>query len=103
MFKNFIILCLFFLLASLLIQKPDNAKLLIQDLATSKNMVVDGTQFIKKTFDTEFSVVVEDETVLPSEHMLEGSKSNYTPIPNTHSPRVFNDGKIIEETWFDEK
>jgi hypothetical protein len=36
---------------------------------------------------------------------LEGSKSNYTPIPNTHLPRIFNDGngKIIEETWFDEK
>ena len=51
MFKNFIIIFLFFLLCSLLIQKPDNAKLLIKDLATSKEMVVEGAEYVKKTFE----------------------------------------------------
>ena len=61
MFKNFIIIFLFFLLCSLLIQKPDNAKILIQDLATSKEMVMDGAEYVKKTFDKEFTAVEENE------------------------------------------
>jgi len=76
MFKNFIIIVLFFILCSLMIQKPDNAKLLIKDLATSKDMVVDGTEYIQKTFNEEFSVVEE----------------------KPESPAA-----IIEETWFNEK
>ena len=61
MFKNFIIIFLFFLLSSLLIQKPDNAELLIKDLATSKEMVVEGAEYVKKTFSKEFSVIEEEK------------------------------------------
>ena len=75
MFKNFIIILLFFLLCSLLIQKPDNAKLLIQDLATSKEMVMDGAEYVKKTFDREFTVV--EEKINP----FVQNKAAESPIP----------------------
>ena len=86
MFKNFIIIFLFFLLCSLLIQKPDNAKLLIKDLATSKEMVLDGAEYVKKTFDREFTVV--EEKINP----FVQSKAAESPIP-----------LIDEDTWFNEK
>ena len=54
MLKNCIIIFQFFLLCSLLIQKPENAELLIKDLATSKEMVIEGAEYIHKTFDKEF-------------------------------------------------
>ena len=86
MFKNFIIILLFFLLCSLLIQKPDNAKLLIKDLATSKEMVVDGAEYVKKTFNKEFTVV--EEQIVP----FVQNKSAESPI-----------AVIEEDTWFNEK
>ena len=102
MFKNFIIILLFFLLCSLLIQKPDNAKLLIQDLATSKEMVIDGADYIHKTFDTEFSV--HSDEVFEKEHgeKIEGSKNMFDK--SDYSPnQMFNNDKIVEETWYNEK
>ena len=86
MFKNFIIIFLFFLLCSLMIQKPDNAKLLISDLAATKNMVVDGTEYIQKTFDEEFTVV--EEKFPP----FEQNKAAVSPIED-----------IKEDTWINEK
>ena len=93
MFKNIIIIFLFFLLCSLLIQKPDNAKLLIKDLATSKEMVIDGTEYIKKTFDREFTAV-EDKV------------SGFQPFEQNKSAtsNVFiKEQTIVEDTWFNEK
>ena len=86
MFKNFIIIFLFFLLCSLMIQKPDNAKLLISDLAATKNMVVDGTEYIQKTFDEEFTVVEEKIG------KFEQNKAAVSPIED-----------ITEDTWINEK
>ena len=57
MFKNVIILILIFLLSSLLIQKPNNAELLIKNLATIKTYVVDGTYYLKTAFIKEFHVI----------------------------------------------
>jgi len=59
MLKNIIIIFQFFLLFSLMTQKPENVDILVKDLATSKEMVVDGTEYVKKTFSKEFSVVEE--------------------------------------------
>jgi hypothetical protein len=86
MFKNIIIIFLFFLLCSLLIQKPDNAELLIKDLATSKEMVVEGAEYVKKTFEKEFTAVEEKF------EEFEQNKAAVSPID-----------KIEEETWFNEK
>lgn len=93
MLKNCIIIFQFFLLCSLLIQKPDNAELLIKDLATSKEMVVDGAEYVKNTFEKEFSVV-EDKV------------SEFEPFEqNKAAPsNVFiKEQTIVEETWFNEK
>lgn len=93
MLKNCIIIFQFFLLCSLLIQKPDNAELLIKDLATSKEMVVDGAEYVKNTFEKEFSVV-EDKI------------SEFEPFEqNKAAPsNVFiKEQTIVEETWFNEK
>jgi hypothetical protein len=92
MFKNIIIIFLFFLLCSLLIQKPDNAKLLIQDLATSKEMVMDGADYIQKTFDKEFTAV--EEKINP----FVQNKSAESPVPLLETLK-----EIEEETWFNEK
>ena len=91
MFKNFIIIFLFFLLCSLLIQKPDNAKLLIKDLATSKEMVVEGAEYVKKTFEKEFTVV-EDKTSFNPFEQNKAAESNVWIKEQT----------IVEDTWFNE-
>ena len=92
MFKNFIILFQFFLLCSLLIQKPENAKLLIRDLATSKEMVIEGAEYVKKTFDKEFTVVDEKTSFNPFDQNKAAESSVW-----------IKEQKIIEDTWFDEK
>jgi len=56
MFKNFIIVVLVFILCSLLFQNKENVNILVKDLADTKELVVDGTNYVKKTFDKEFSV-----------------------------------------------
>lgn len=91
MFKNIIIIFLFFLLCSLLIQKPDNAKLLIKDLATSKEMVIEGAEYVKKTFDKEFTVVEEKTSFNPFEQN-NAAESNVWIKEQT----------IVEDTWFNE-
>ena len=93
MFKNIIIIFLFFLLCSLLIQKPDNAKLLIKDLATSKEMVIDGTEYIKKTFDREFTAVEDKVSGFQSFEQNKAAVSNV----------FIKEQTIVEDTWFNEK
>ena len=56
MFKNFIIVVLVFILCSLLFQNKENVNILVKDLADTKELVVDGADYVKKTFDKEFSV-----------------------------------------------
>ena len=56
MIKNLIILLLFFLLGSLLFQNKENVDILVEDLADTKEMVVDGTNYVTKAFEKEFSV-----------------------------------------------
>jgi len=65
MFKNIIIVILAFVVFSLMVQKPENVNLIVKDAATAKNMVVEGTDYVKKTFTKEFSAVeekIEEET-----------------------------------------
>ena len=56
MFKNFIIVILVFLLCSLLFQNKENVNILVKDLADTKELVVDGTNYVTKAFEKEFSV-----------------------------------------------
>ena len=56
MFKNVIILILMFCLCSLLFQNKENVNILVKDLADTKDLVVDSADYVKKTFDKEFSV-----------------------------------------------
>ena len=56
MFKNFIIVVLVFILCSLLFQNKENVNILVKDLADTKDLVVDSADYVKKTFDKEFSV-----------------------------------------------
>ena len=56
MFKNIIIIILVFLLCSLLFQNKENVNLLVKDLADTKDLVVDSADYVKKTFEKEFSV-----------------------------------------------
>jgi len=62
MFKNIIIVILVFLLCSLLFQNKENVNLLVKDLADTKELVVDGADYVKKTFEKEFSEVVVEST-----------------------------------------
>jgi len=61
MIKNFIIMFLFFVVMMLMIQKPENFDVLIKDAATAKNMIVDGTEYLHKTIDKEFSLHSDEE------------------------------------------
>ena len=62
MFKNFIIIILIFFLCSLLFQNKENVNLLVKDLADTKELVIDGADYVKKTFEKEFSEVVVEST-----------------------------------------
>ena len=62
MFKNVVIIILVFLLCSLLFQNKENVNLLVKDLADTKELVVDGADYVKKTFEKEFSEVVVEST-----------------------------------------
>ena len=62
MFKNLIILLLIFLLGSLLFQNKENVNILAKDLANTKELVVDGVTYVKKTIDKEFFDVVVEAT-----------------------------------------
>jgi len=61
MIKNLIIMMLFFVVMMLMIQKPENIDVLIKDAATTKNMIVDGADYIHKTIDKEFSLHSDEE------------------------------------------
>ena len=52
MFKNIIIGFLVYLVASLMIQKPENVDLVVKDAATAKNMVVDGVDYTNAFFNS---------------------------------------------------
>jgi len=56
MFKNFIIVVLVFILCSLLFQNKENVNILVKDIADTKELVVDGTNYVTKAFEKEFSV-----------------------------------------------
>ena len=56
MFKNIIIAVLVVVILNLLVQNKQNVDILVNDLAATKNLVVDGADYVKKTFDKEFSV-----------------------------------------------
>jgi len=93
MFKNIIIIFLVFLLASLMIQKPENVDLVVKDAATAKEMVVEGVEYVHKTFDKEFSVHSDEE--YEEEHgekRFQQNKAAESPVDN-----------IEVETWFEEK
>ena len=95
MFKNCIIVFQFFLLSSLLIQKPDNAKLLIKDLATSKEMVLDGAEYVKQTFSKEFSVIEENKNL--------GDKIDLSKANPFYRGEPVYEQQHIEETWVNER
>ena len=63
MFKNLIIIFLIFMLGSLLFQNKKNVKIIAGNLAVAKELVVetkdfvvDGTNYVTKAFEEEFSV-----------------------------------------------
>ena len=86
MIKNFIIIVLSFVVYSLMVQKPENVDLIVKDAATAKEMVVEGVEYVHKTFDKEFSVHSDEE--YENEH----GESRQEPVD-----------KIDVETWFEEK
>jgi len=86
MIKNFIIIVLSFVVFSLMVQKPENVDLIVKDAATAKEMVVEGVEYVHKTFDKEFSVHSDEE--YENEH----GESRQDPVD-----------KIDVETWFEEK
>ena len=108
MFKNVIILILMFLLSSLLIQKPNNAELLIKNVASIKAMVVDGTYYLRAAFIKEFPVIDEAEEKLEGkEDKIDSSNVNpnfsISVVPST-SLIPSTEQEIIKDTdrWFNE-
>ena len=86
MIKNFIIIVLSFVVFSLMVQKPENVDLIVKDAATAKEMVVEGVEYVHRTFDKEFSVHSDEE------YEEEHGEKRQSPVD-----------KIDVETWFEEK
>ena len=62
MFKNIIIAVLVVVILNLLVQNKQNVDILVNDLANTKELVVKGTNYVKKTFRSEFSDVLVEAT-----------------------------------------
>ena len=90
MYKNIVIIILVFLLCSLMFQNKKNINILIGNVADTKEMVVDGTSYITKAFEEEFSVQEFDVDI---------------DIPSLHPKKErFSEGSgIREETFFSEE
>lgn len=103
MFKNIIIVILAFVVFSLMVQKPENVDLIVKDAATAKNMVVEGTDYVKKTFTKEFSAHENkaEEIIEDVKEKVEDVK--VSQVFPSYSDSPIQDQKIIEETWFNEK
>ena len=102
--KNFIIIVQFFIIFSLMVQRPDNLNVLVHDAATAKEMVVDGAEYLHKTFDKEFSVHTEEQFKKEhgTEKLNEGSKNMFDK--SSYSPnQVLANDVIVEDTWFNEE
>ena len=56
MFKSIIIAGLIIVILNLLVQNKQNVDILVNDLANTKDLVVDGTNYVTKAFEKEFSV-----------------------------------------------
>ena len=98
-------------LCSLLIQKPNNAELLIKNVAQIKAMVVDGTYYLRNAFIKEFPVIdeaeekPEDKKVFRKETFKDKiDLSNVNPN-FSNSPGPSTEQEIIEDVdrWFNEK
>ena len=90
MFKNIIIAVLIVIILNLLVQNKQNVDILVNDLANTKELVVDGADYVKKTFEKEFSVHEFDVDIdIPSMQMQK---------------EPFSEGSDIQEdTFFEEK
>ena len=55
-------------------------------------MVIEGAEYVKKTFDKEFTVVDEKTSFNPFDQNKAAESSVW-----------IKEQKIIEDTWFDEK
>ena len=83
MIKNIIIAVLGVVILNLLVQNKQNVDILAKDLANTKELVVDGADYVKKTFEKEFSEVVVEST--------------------EDDPFSLEKDSIKEETFFEEK
>jgi len=54
MIKNIVILFLFFILCSLLFQNKKNVDILVEDLATTKENIDDGAEYVSESFKVNF-------------------------------------------------
>ena len=91
MFKNFIIICLVFVVFSLMVQKPENIDLLVKDTVEAKEMVVKGVEYAKNSYELLFNPKAYIESI--------ESIGGADPEPNREPMKR----KIQEETWFNEK
>ena len=97
MYKNIVIIILVFLLCSLCFQNRENVDILIGNMADTKELVVDGTSYLKESFDRNFnekkisidipSLQIQKEPMIREEPFVEGSTN----------------GGIEEDTFFTEK
>ena len=85
MFKNIIIAAWVVVILNLLVQNKQNVDILVNDLANTKDLVVDGTNYVTKAFEKEFSVQEFDVDI---------------DIP---SLQIEKEPMIREETFFNEE
>jgi len=76
MIKNFIIIILLFVVFSLMVQKPENLDMIVKDAVIAKEMVVEGAEYIHKTFDKEFSIHSDEDFETEQEDKDEKEPSN---------------------------
>ena len=91
MFKNIIIAVLIVIILNLLVQNKQNVDILVNDLAATKEMVVDGTNYVTKAFEKEFSV--QDFNVDIDIPSMQIEKEPFTEGSGIQEDTFFNEEK----------
>ena len=89
MFKNIIIAVLVVVILNLLVQNKQNVDILVNDLAATKEMVVDGTNYVTKAFEKEFSV--QDDNVDIDIPSMQIEKEPFTEGSGIKEDTFFNE------------
>ena len=97
MFKNLIIIILILMLCSVLGNNKENVDILVEDMTGIKEGVVDGTMYLKNTFENTFGKPVDDKD--EAQKIFPENLNMKSPLTENPFSEGLMTGTIQEETF----